>query len=112
MHPPAFVALRRIGQRLRSLESEIFGQANAHCRRTSHCSLRVSSRAAQTARDLTIARRLACARETLFERAVSQGRKLIRTATVRSLAVCAARDDSAGYTPRLVGVQMNLCICN
>ena len=55
VHPAAFVAFRRVRQSLRRLEAKFFCQANAHRVAKSHWSLRVSSRAAQTARDLTVA---------------------------------------------------------
>ncbi|MEY2560060.1 MAG: hypothetical protein QOG51_475, partial [Verrucomicrobiota bacterium] len=54
----------------------------------------VSSRAAQSARDLTGAGLNPCGKATPFVEATWGKRKLIRISVVRSLAVCAARDDN------------------
>ncbi len=53
--------------------------------------------------------RLACAKGTLFARAALDMRKLVDIAVVRSLAVCAARDDNIALLLRERRFGESLC---
>jgi hypothetical protein len=87
VHSPAFVTFRRFRQGLRRFEREIFCEANSHSPKVCHPERSAS--------------------EVEGPRGTSSESWRGPSTSLRS-----ARDDNAPYTPRCVGVQMNLCICN